>query len=106
IDVHQLDEMIKRGDAVHLLDVRQPWEHDLCALPHSQLVPLDVLRERAGEIQPPPGVLVVAYCHHGVRSLHAAAPRSQLWRRGAGGAALAGGIDAWSQTIASTVPRY
>jgi adenylyltransferase/sulfurtransferase len=100
----ELAEKLKRGEPVYLLDVRQEWEHQLARLPDQALVPLSELPERLDEIQPETGALVVAYCHHGVRSLSAAA-----WLRQAGfpeAVSLAGGIDRWSQTIDPTVPRY
>jgi rhodanese-related sulfurtransferase len=89
-----------------LLDVRQPWENETCALAGSVLIPLPELEERWAEVQAaaPAGALIVAYCHHGVRSLSAAA---LLEDRGVGPvASLAGGIDAWSRRIDPTLPRY
>ena len=56
------------------------------------------------ELAPPPGALVVAYCHHGVRSLSAAA---YLQAQGLSDVvSLAGGIDAWSLRVDPKVPRY
>jgi rhodanese-related sulfurtransferase len=104
IEPHELADRLARGDAVHLLDVRQPWEHETAALPGSQLVPLGELPARAGEVNPPDGALVVVYCHHGVRSLSGAA---YLFRTGRTNvASLAGGIDAWSVLVDPKVPRY
>lgn len=96
--------MLDRGDPVYLIDVREPWEHELAALPGSVLVPLGELEVRAASLAPPAGALVVAYCHHGVRSLAAA---TFLVRAGLGDVrSLAGGLDAWSREIDHTVPRY
>ena len=89
---------------VYLLDVRQPWERDLAALPGSVLIPLSELAARAGEVKPPPGAVLVVYCHHGVRSLCGAALLERLGH--AGVLSLAGGIDAWSVEVDPTVPRY
>jgi adenylyltransferase/sulfurtransferase len=96
--------MRQRGESIYLVDVRQPWEHELARLPDDILVPLDELAERADEITPPAGALVVAYCHHGIRSLNAAAILMQLGHDKV--ASLAGGIDAWSQLIDPSVARY
>jgi adenylyltransferase/sulfurtransferase len=104
IDVRQLAARLDAGEAVYLLDVRQPWEHQLAALPGSKLIPLGTLRARAGEIACPAGVPVVVYCHHGIRSLHAAAALEQIGFPDV--SSLAGGIDAWSQEIDPRVPRY
>ncbi len=104
ISVRQLHEMLGRGEPLLLLDVRQPWEHELARLPDDILVPLDQLADRADEITPPAGALVVTYCHHGIRSLNAAAILMQLGH--ARVASLAGGIDAWSQLVDPRLPRY
>lgn len=96
--------MRQRGESIYLVDVRQPWEHDLARLPDDILVPLDQLAELADEITPPAGALVVTYCHHGVRSLSAAAILQRLGHENV--ASLAGGIDAWSQLIDPGVARY
>jgi len=103
IHPNELKAMLDLGQKVYLVDVRQPWEHEICALPQSHLVPLGELAARADEIAPPAGALVVAYCHHGVRSLNAAA---LLARLGHDAASLAGGIDAWSLQIDPKLPRY
>jgi rhodanese-related sulfurtransferase len=95
---------LRSGEATYLLDVRQPWEHQAAALPGSVLIPLNELPARAAEVAPPAGALVVVYCHHGLRSLRAAA-----FLQGAGVgdvASLAGGIDAWSCEVDPSVPRY
>ena len=82
---------------VQRLDVREPWEHALASIPGSVLIPLGELEARAGELDP--GRPVAAYCHHGVRSLHAL---RILRERGFTDLAhLAGGIDAYRRVDAS-----
>lgn len=103
ITVAQLKAKLDAGEPVYLVDVRQPWEHAIAALPDSRLIPLGEIGMRADEVTPPEGALVVAYCHHGVRSLHAAAHLAHL---GHDVASLAGGIDAWSLEIDPKLPRY
>lgn len=104
ITVRELFHKLKTGEPVYLVDVRTPSEHDLAALPGSLLVPLDELQQRADELTPPEGALVVTYCHHGVRSLSAAAILEHLGHRNV--ASLQGGIDAWSLHIDESIPRY
>jgi len=104
IDARALHRRLSAGEPTVLVDVREPWEHALAALPGSTLIPLGALHLRADEVAAPPGTLVVALCHHGVRSLSAAAI---LERAGvADVASLAGGIDAWSQLVDPSLPRY
>jgi rhodanese-related sulfurtransferase len=104
IDVHELQQKLAKREPVYLIDVRQPWEHRTAALPDSVPLPLGELMARAGELRPPPGALVVVYCHHGVRSLSAAALLQRLGVENV--ASLHGGIDAWSCEIDRSVPRY
>lgn len=99
-----LAQKLAAGEPVYLLDVRQPWEHDLSRLPDSVLIPLGELPERLSEVRPPAGSTVVVYCHHGIRSLSGAAI---LEANGFPDAySLAGGIEAWSTRIDPTIPRY
>jgi rhodanese-related sulfurtransferase len=104
ISVSELQQKLKAGEPVYLVDVRQAWEHETAALAGSVLVPLNELQERADEIAPPKGALVVAYCHHGVRSLSAAALLEQAGHEKV--VSLRGGIDAWSLEIDPRMPRY
>jgi rhodanese-related sulfurtransferase len=104
IGVRELEGRMKAGEALYLLDVRRPDEHETAALPGSVLIPLDELEERFEEIAAPAGATLVAYCHHGVRSLSAAALLERLGL--AGVLSLRGGIDAWSREVDPAVPRY
>lgn len=89
-------------DAPHLLDVREPWEHAIAALPGALLVPMNQLPDRWQELDP--AAEWVVYCHHGVRSYYATAfLRQQGLARAR---SLQGGIDAWSQRVDPDLPRY
>ena len=104
LGVRQLHEMMARGEPICLVDVRQPWEHELVHLPGDVLLPLDRLEDLVDEFAPPPNALVVTYCHHGIRSLNGAAMLQQLGH--ARVASLAGGIDRWALEIDPSLPRY
>lgn len=85
-----------------LLDVRTPGEVAVATLHGALNIPLHELPSRVGEIGRP--VAIAVYCHHGVRSEHAS---RWLEHQGFTGVAhLEGGIDAWSQQIDPSVPRY
>lgn len=104
ISVQDLASRRAAAEPLLLLDVRQPEEHEIAALPGSLLVPLQDLPRRWAEIQAPPGAEIVVYCHHGVRSRTAA---RFLMQCGVGPVvSLAGGIDAWSRFIDPNMPRY
>jgi rhodanese-related sulfurtransferase len=104
VSVRELSALLAANEPVYLLDVRQPWEHELAALPNSMLIPLDQLQNRADEMQAPDNAVVVVYCHHGIRSQSGAAILQRLGFDNV--ASLAGGIDAWSLHVDPKVPRY
>lgn len=88
-------------EEVQRLDVRERWEFELARLPGAILIPLGELADRVDELER--SRPVIAYCHHGVRSLHAlqilqVAGFAEL-------AHLSGGIDAYSR-LDPSVPRY
>jgi rhodanese-related sulfurtransferase len=98
----EMKARIERGENLVLIDVREPWEHELCRIEGAKLVPLGSL---AASLNTLPDVEeVICYCHHGMRSLDAAA-----WLRFRGFAkakSMAGGIERWSVEIDPRVPRY
>jgi rhodanese-related sulfurtransferase len=98
----ELAARLQAADPPLLLDVREPDEHAFARLPGSRLIPLNEIPARLAELDP--AAPMVAYCHHGVRSLHAV-----RWLRAQGftqAQSLAGGIDAWSTRIDPALPRY
>lgn len=105
VSVQQTRQLLDAGDGFVLLDVRNPDEHATCRIEGAVLVPLPELPARLDEIRDlANGKTIVAHCHHGGRSLKAAA---MLREAGLGPVkSMAGGIDAWSLEIDSSVPRY
>jgi adenylyltransferase/sulfurtransferase len=101
--VQELEQKLASGAPILLVDVRQPDEHAFSALPQSLLIPMSELTQRWSEIDAEPGTEIVVYCHHGIRSRHAA---SYLAQCGVEAVSLKGGIDAWSRQIDPKVPRY
>ena len=92
------------GEKLRLLDVRQPWESQLAALPDSLLIPLGELPQRCNEIGPDRDSPLIVYCHHGIRSMSAAAYLERLGYNNV--QSLTGGIDAWSCEVDPNLPRY
>ena len=93
--------MLKKETDLVLLDVREPWEHEVARISNSTLLPMNLLPGKVNTLDRSSEIVV--YCHHGVRSDMAAE-----WLRSQGFSAknLAGGIDRWSQEVDPTVPRY
>jgi len=85
-----------------LLDVREPWEVQICSLPGSVHMPMGDVPARAAELDA--NKPVVAICHHGGRSMQVC-----LFLEKNGCAKvhnLTGGVDAWSRTIDPSMPVY
>lgn len=102
IEVERLSEMLRGGEAVTVLDVREPWEVGICGLPGSLDVPLATLPGRVGEL--PKDRPLVVMCHHGGRSAQAT-----MWLRRNGfdnAANLSGGIDAWARRVDPNMRTY
>ncbi|HEU4431061.1 MAG TPA: molybdopterin-synthase adenylyltransferase MoeB [Myxococcota bacterium] len=104
ISAAELQRALARGDELLLLDVREPHELEKARIAGSKLVPLGQLPARLAELADWKQRRVVAHCHKGGRSAKACA---QLRDAGfANVANLSGGIEAWSITVDSSVPRY
>ena len=85
-----------------VLDVREPWEHGVAHLEGARLVPLNSLPAALSTLDPARAYVMM--CHHGMRSRMAA---EFLCERGLTRIAnLTGGIDAWSEDVDASVPRY
>ena len=90
------------SDKPLLLDVREPWEFNLCRIEGSQLVPMREIPARAGELDPDAEVVVI--CHHGSRSLQVAL---FLEKQGFSDVTnLTGGVDAWAKNVDPAMPVY
>jgi sulfur-carrier protein adenylyltransferase/sulfurtransferase len=104
ISAQELVRELQKANPPLLLDVREPEEHELVALPDSRLIPLGQILDRAGEIDAWKDKEIVVYCHHGIRSLHAIARLSSLGFTELRN--LSGGIDAWSREVDASIRRY
>ncbi|MGI8820804.1 MAG: molybdopterin-synthase adenylyltransferase MoeB [Chthoniobacterales bacterium] len=100
-----VDEFKRRrvaAESMFLLDVREPHEYEIARIEGATLIPLRELPQRLHEL--PRDIDLVVHCHSGVRSAHAV---QILQAAGFDRATnLTGGIEAWSERIDPTVPRY
>lgn len=97
----ELQQRLARGEAT-VVDVREPAELELARLEGAVHLPLSELPRRWTELQPLKHIVLI--CHHGVRSERAGRFLQQQGLEGL--AHLAGGIDAWSEHVDSTIARY
>jgi adenylyltransferase/sulfurtransferase len=93
---------LERGDAIDVVDVREPYEWDIARIPGARLVPLGTLTAAMDTFDRNRDIVV--HCHKGIRSARAveqlqAAGFTRVWN-------LAGGIARWSDEVDGTIPRY
>jgi rhodanese-related sulfurtransferase len=100
----ELAEMMKRGDKVRLIDVREPWEYELTRIEGSELIPMGDVPARLPELYRDEESRLVCICHYGQRSMSVA---DWLRRNGIEDAqSLAGGVEAWRREVDATIPGY
>jgi len=99
----ELKRRIDQGQAVQVIDVREPHEFAIGRIPGSTLIPLGEVVARAGELDPTREVIL--HCKSGTRSGKAI---KALRESGYAGplANLEGGITAWSKDVDPGVPLY
>ena len=85
-----------------LVDVREPWEFELCRIEGSLLVPLGELPRRVVEL--PRGQPLVMVCHTGRRSQSAAMFLAQSGFTGVQN--LQGGVEGWAVEVDPSMRRY
>jgi adenylyltransferase/sulfurtransferase len=102
ISVHEMKRKMDGREAFELVDVREPFEYEIARIDGAKLIPLGELADRADEL--PRERPIVVHCHSGKRSAQAV---RLLQQRGFTNLYnLDGGIDAWSDEIDQTVPKY
>lgn len=99
----ELRRRLDSEEELVLLDVREPWEFELCRIEGSINIPMMDLQGKLDEVQPNGNIVVI--CHHGARSWHAA-----RFLESAGFAGkimnLDGGVEAWAVTVEPGMKRY
>lgn len=100
VDVTEAHRLFQEGAV--LLDVREPFETSFCSVPGSLLLPMRQIPESLGVL--PADRVILVLCHHGTRSLRVTQfLRAQGLDRAVN---VAGGINAWSRQVDSSIPCY
>lgn len=85
-----------------LLDVREPWEYQLCHIAGSQPIPMASVPTRLSELDAAAEMVVI--CHHGGRSAQVA---MFLERQGfANVINLEGGVAGWATQVDPGMAQY
>jgi rhodanese-related sulfurtransferase len=85
-----------------LLDVRQPWEVDICKIENSVFIPMSQVPGQLDELDS--GRETVVICHHGIRSRSVG---RYLEHAGFSNIInLSGGVDQWAKTVDTQMATY
>ena len=104
LDCPTVKSKLDAGDSFLLLDCREQSEWDHVHIEGATLLPMSEIQDRVGELDDHRDSEVIVYCHHGGRSLQVA---NWLLQQGFSSVLnMTGGIDVWSQSIDSSLPRY
>ncbi len=103
ISAQQLKEHLQASvSSPLLLDVREPWEYQICHIEGAQLMPMSQIPQTYKTLDPQQEIVVI--CHHGRRSLQVG---NYLERAGfARIVNLTGGVDAWARDVDPSMPTY
>jgi len=85
-----------------LLDVREPWEFDICHLDGAKLVPMQQVPGAAEALDKDAEIVVI--CHHGIRSRQVAHYLESLGFSNLTN--LDGGVQAWAKDVDSNMATY
>ena len=102
VNVQELNQLIEEKQDFQLIDVREPFENDLCTL-NGVLIPMSEIVARLDEINTDKKVII--HCRSGMRSANVISYLEQnhgysnLFN-------LTGGILAWSAEIDPSMPSY
>ena len=85
-----------------LVDVREPWEFDICHIGGSINLPMSQIPARLDQLQDADEIVLI--CHHGIRSMQVAAYLQQS----VDGKLinLDGGVDAWAREVDPDMALY
>ncbi len=104
VSVEEVKRLLDADQPIWLLDVREPQELAICALPGAEHIPMlhlftGTVQTKAQQDDP-----IIVFCHHGIRSLEAA---QYLRINGYGNAfSMSGGVHAWAARVDPSMNRY
>lgn len=97
----QLAAQLKNEEPL-LLDVREPWEYEICHIDGSINIPMGHIPQQLAQLQGATEIVVI--CHHGIRSQNVI---HFLQQQSVDGLVnLDGGVDAWAREVDLDMPLY
>ena len=100
VEVLELKKMLKDKEVV-LLDVREPYEVEICNVKGSLFIPMNEIPQNIERLDKEKRYAVM--CHSGVRSHHVANYLNSL---GHSALNVVGGIEKWATDVDKKMKRY
>ena len=100
VEVLELKKMLKNNEVV-LLDVREPYEIEICNVKGSLFIPMNEIPQNLEQLDKEKRYAVM--CHSGVRSLYVS---NYLKSLGYSTLNVIGGIDRWATDVDENMNRY
>ena len=100
VEVLKLKKMLDNNEVI-LLDVREPYEVEICHVKGSLFIPMNEIPQKLEQLDKEKNYAVM--CHSGVRSLHVS---NYLNSQGFIAMNVSGGIDMWSLSVEKNIKRY
>ncbi|GAA0911966.1 adenylyltransferase/sulfurtransferase MoeZ [Virgisporangium ochraceum] len=104
ITPRELKEWLDAGKSIELVDVREPNEYEIVAIPGSTLIPKGDILNGSALADLPQDRQLVLYCKSGVRSAEALAAVKNAGFKDA--VHVQGGVVAWVKQIDPSLPIY
>ena len=100
VEVLELKKMLKNNEVV-LLDVREPYEIEICNVKGSLFIPMNEIPQNIEQLDKEKRYAVM--CHSGVRSLYVSNYLNSL---GYSTLNVIGGIERWATVVDKNMIRY
>ncbi len=98
----EIKQRLDAGEDLLLIDVREPEEVRIASIESAEVRPLSQARDWISTL--PKDRELVVMCHHGGRSAQVAMALTQMGHTSVTN--MTGGINAWSEQIDPSVPKY
>ncbi|MFQ3671671.1 MAG: molybdopterin-synthase adenylyltransferase MoeB [Verrucomicrobiia bacterium] len=97
-----LKAKLDAGEKIVVLDVREPHEFKICALPGAKLIPVNDLAQRAHELDSTDEIVIYCKGHQRTEQAFRLLQNAGFKRL----RALEGGIEAWAEDVDPNLPIY
>jgi rhodanese-related sulfurtransferase len=102
VSAQELAQRCEAKEDFALIDVREPWEVEICSLPGARHIPMRALMTNLANL--PRDKDIVFICHSGGRTASIVRYLNGMGFENV--YSLTGGLDAWAREIDSTMARY